>query len=115
MQTFDAAVQLAKHLPGVAVGTSYGTPALKASTKTFARMWDDGETLVLKVPLVVRDHLLASAPAKYFVTPHYHGYPAVLVRLAQVSPADLTPLLEEAWRQVASPRLVRQLNEETPR
>jgi hypothetical protein len=98
---------VAAALPGVEVGTSYGTPALKAGGKAFARLWEDGTTLVLKVPFEVRDHLLATAPATYFVTDHYRGYPAVLVRLAAVDAAGLAPLLEEAWRQVAPKRMLR--------
>ena len=98
---------LAAPLPGVEVGTSYGTPALKAGGKAFARLWEDGTTLVLKVPFAVRDHLLATAPGTYFVTDHYRGYPAVLVRLAAADVAELAPLLEEAWRQVAPKRMVR--------
>jgi hypothetical protein len=107
--TFEDVTTLAARLPDVAVGTSYGTPALKVRDKAFARLWEDGTTLVLKVPAVVRDHLLATAPAAYFVTAHYRGYPAVLVRLAAADAAQLGPLLEEAWRQVAPKRLVREL------
>ncbi len=105
--TFDDVCALAASLPGVETGTSYGTPALKVRGKLFARMWEDGATLVLKVPDVVRDHLLATSPGAYFVTDHYRGYPAVLVRLGVVESAALAPLIEEAWRQVAPPRLLR--------
>jgi hypothetical protein len=108
--TFADVAALAARLPGVEQGTSYGTPALKVRDKGFARMWEDGTTLVLKVPFAVRDHLLATSPAAFFVTPHYHGYPAVLVRLAAVDAERLAPLLEEAWRQVAPKRLVRALD-----
>ena len=99
---------LAAGLPGVEVGTSYGTLALKVGGKAFARLWEDGATLVLKVPFAVRDHLLLSAPATYFLTDHYRGYPAVLVRLAAAEAAELAPLLEEAWRQVAPKRMLRE-------
>lgn len=105
---FDDVVALARALPGVEVGTSYGTPALKVNGKLMARLWEDGTTLVLKVPFVVRDHLLASAPATFFVTDHYRGYPIVLVHLDAVDAATLGPLLEEAWRQVATKRLRRE-------
>jgi hypothetical protein len=107
---FDDVCALAASLPGVEVGTSYGTPALTVRGRALARLREDGTTLVLKVPFVVRDHLLATAPAAYFVTAHYRGYPAVLVRLAAADPAQLAALLEEAWRQVAPKRLVRELD-----
>lgn len=104
---FNDVCALAEALPGAEVGTSYGTPALKVRDKSFCRLWEDGTTLVLKVPFAVRDHLLATAPETYFVTDHYRGYPAVLVRLAATNAVDLLPLLEEAWRQVAPKRMRR--------
>jgi hypothetical protein len=107
---FDDVCALALSLPETEIGTSYGTPALTVRGRSFARLWEDGTTLVLKVPHAVRDHLLATVPATYFVTDHYRGYPAVLVRLATEDPKRLAPLLEEAWRQVAPKRLVRELD-----
>jgi hypothetical protein len=45
-----------------------------------------------------RDALLAADSKKFFTEPHYAGFPAVLVRLAAVTAADLKILLAEAWR-----------------
>jgi hypothetical protein len=45
-------------------------------------------------------------PATFFITHHYRGYPAVLVRLASVRVADLRNVLEQAWRRSAPKRLV---------
>lgn len=104
--TFDDVRALGRALPGVEEGTSYGTPALKVRGKPIARLWEDGTTLVLKAPPLVRDHLLQSAPGTFFVTDHYRGYPAVLVRLAAADRAQLGALLEEAWRQAAPRRVV---------
>ena len=106
---FDDVVRLAQRLPACEVGTSYGTPALKVHKKLFARLWEDGETLVLKLPFVVRDHLIASDPDVFFLTDHYRNYPYVLVRLSLVTTSKLEPLLEESWRQVAPTRLQLQL------
>ena len=97
---------LAHALPGVEDGTSYGTPALKAGGKLLARLWEDGTTLVLRVPFVVRDHLVLAQPTVYFLTEHYRAYPYVLVRLPEADRTDLAALLEEAWRQVASKRVI---------
>jgi hypothetical protein len=104
--TFEDVRALGCALPGVEEGTSYGTPALKVGGKLLARLWEDGTTLVLKVPPVVRDFLLRTTPDVFFVTDHYRGYPIVLVRLAVVDRCQLGELLEEAWRQVAPKRVV---------
>lgn len=104
--TFADVVRLASPLPDVEESTSYGTPSLKVKGKIVARLWEDGTTLVLRLPFVVRDHLLATAPGAFFLTDHYTNYPYVLVRLAVVQPSELQPLLVEAWRQVAPKRMV---------
>jgi hypothetical protein len=48
--------------------------------------------------LAQRDVLLAAGPKKFFTEPHYAGFPAVLVRLAAVTVADLKILIAEACR-----------------
>ena len=45
-----------------------------------------------------KDTLISAEPTKFFTEPHYNGFPAVLVRLAEVSVKDLRMLLEEGWR-----------------
>jgi hypothetical protein len=51
--------------------------------------------------------LLASDPAVFFTEDHYNGYPAVLVRLAEISEEELRELLTDAWRVQAPKALVR--------
>ena len=41
----------------------------------------------------------------YFTTPHFDGYPAVLVRLDVIAPEALEELVAEAWLAVAPKRL----------
>jgi hypothetical protein len=45
-----------------------------------------------------KEALIAAEPKKFFTEPHYNGFPAVLVRLAEVNARELRMLLEEAWR-----------------
>ncbi|HET7229135.1 MAG TPA: MmcQ/YjbR family DNA-binding protein [Longimicrobium sp.] len=104
--TFAQLRGLALALPGVEEGTSYGTPAFRVKGKLFLRLWEDGETLVLKTDFHERDHLLATDPETFFVTDHYRGYPIVLVRLPAVRPAHLASLVEDSWRRHAPARVV---------
>jgi hypothetical protein len=53
-----------------------------------------------------RDGLVASEPDKFFITPHYRGYPAMLVRLSAIDLAELIELLTESWRLNAPGRMV---------
>ena len=104
--TYDTVRRIALALPGVEEGTSYRTPALKVKGKFLLRLKEDGESIAVRVDFDVRDVLMAADPAAFYITDHYRGYPAVLVRLASVRRADLRGLLEEAWREVAPKRLV---------
>jgi hypothetical protein len=104
--SFATVCELALALPGMEEGTAYGTPALRVRGKFLARLREDGETLALRIGFDERDILLASDPAVFFLTDHYRGYPAVLVRLAAVVREQLREILEVAWSQVAPKRLV---------
>ncbi len=62
-------------------------------------MKEDGETLVVRVvDLEDKEALLRSDPDVFFTTPHYDGYPYVLIHLDRVDPEELAELIEEAWR-----------------
>ena len=60
--------------------------------------------------LGVKQALLSADPDVVFTTPHFDGYPVVLVRLDAVSPADLEELVVDAWRTRASQRQRDQLD-----
>jgi hypothetical protein len=104
--TFDNVAAIALPLPGVALGTSYGTPALKVAGKLLARLREDGD-LVLKVEDGVREALLELQPDVFHTTPHYDGYPVLLIRLAAADPEQIAGLVERAWGGLASAKLRR--------
>lgn len=63
------------------------------------------EVLAVRVASEDDKHLLiASDPDAFFTEPHYNGYPAVLVRLANVPLAQLETLLRDAWQLQSAPR-----------
>jgi hypothetical protein len=54
----------------------------------------------------VKAALVAEEPGVFFTTPHFDGYPAVLVRLERVPLEELAELVEDAWRTRAPKRLL---------
>jgi hypothetical protein len=104
--TFDEVRQLALALPEVEEGKSYGTPAFKVRGKFLSRLKEDRETLVVRIDMDERDILMAANPETFYITDHYRGYPAMLVRMSTVDPEELRELLEGAWRLAAPKRLV---------
>jgi hypothetical protein len=100
-------------LPDVAEGTTYhDSPVFRLRKKFLARLrveHDEPDILVLRLfDEVEKEMLLETQPETFFITDHYRGYPAVLIRLKYVEPAHLQDLLERAWRHLAPKRLAAQ-------
>jgi hypothetical protein len=101
---FDTVRNIGLALPGVEESTAYGLPALKVHGKLLAcvpanRSAEPG-SLVLRVDFDDRAELLAADPDVYYVTDHYAGYNAVLVRLSRVNTNVLQDLLRMAHKFV---------------
>jgi hypothetical protein len=66
----------------------------------------DGPILGARVEhLVAKEALLADDPDVFFTTPHFKGYPAVLVQLEKIGVDDLHEVIVEAWLCRAPKRL----------
>jgi hypothetical protein len=108
---FDTVRNIGLALPGVEESTAYGSPALKVHGKLMAciainRSAEPG-SLVVCVNSDDRAELLAADPDVYYVTDHYVGGNAVLVRLSRVKRDVLRDLLGMAHKFVtrnAKPR-----------
>jgi hypothetical protein len=119
--TFADVRRLTADLPDVTVGTSYGTPALKVRGTGFCRMWGerehdrddvhDTDVLVVFCDVDEKRALIDSSHGVLFSTPHYDGYGAMLVRLADVDLDDLADWLENSYRIKAPPTLRRRLEQ----
>jgi hypothetical protein len=104
--SWEDVVAIGSALPETEESTWFRTPALKVRGKSFCRMKEDGETLVIQVvDLEDKDALLRSDPDVFFTTPHYDGYAYVLVRLDRIGHELLAELVEDAWRLRAPKKL----------
>jgi hypothetical protein len=101
---FEIVRKLGGHLPDVEESTMFGKPALKVRGKMFACLPSnksaEPDSLVVRMDFEQRAELLAADPAVYYITEHYVGYPAVLIRLPRVQPDALRDLLAMAHRFV---------------
>jgi hypothetical protein len=104
--TWETVRKLALALPEVEEGMSYGTAAFRVRGKLFARLHQDGDSVVVRIDRGERAMRLRADPEAFYITDHYVNYPWMLVRMAAVRRADLRDLLEEAWRLSAPQRLV---------
>ena len=105
---FDRLKKAAVGLPEVEQSTSYGTPSLRVRGKSFCRI-KDADTVVVMVALEEKEMLLQAAADIYFETDHYKGYPAMLVRIREISDEELAHRLRAAWLEKAPKTLARKL------
>ena len=81
-------------------------PLRRADFEALGDAAPDGPILGARVEhLVAKEALLADRPDVFFTTPHFDGYPAVLVLLDRIGGEDLHELIVEAWLARAPKRL----------
>ena len=122
MATWDDVRRIALALPETSERLSRDKPQWRVKDKLF--VWDrplrrsDLEALGEEAPsgpilgarvehLVAKEALLANDPDVFFTTPHFDGYPAVLVRLEEIDLEGLDEVIVEAWLARAPKRLVK--------
>jgi hypothetical protein len=87
-------------------GYAWERPLRKSDIAALGKRAPKGPVLGLKtVDLEMKDVLLTSNPKVFFTTPHFDGYPAVLVELERISVKALKEALVEAWFACAGKRL----------
>jgi hypothetical protein len=109
--TWEEIAAIGCALPDVAESTSYARPSLKVRGKYFAGLNLKEKALVLKLAdLDEQDFLIESAPAIYFITDHYKGWPYVLARLSKLTKKECRGRLERAWRLAAPKSLLKKVD-----
>lgn len=122
MTNWDDVARVALALPGTAEVVSRGLRQWRVKDKLF--VWErplrrsDIEALGADAPegpiLGARvEHegaklaLIEDDPGAFFTTPHFDGYPVILVRLERLGDDELREVVTEAWLCRAPKRLVR--------
>jgi len=112
MATWDDVRELALALPEASEHVSRGSAQWKVHAKGF--VWarplrradleslgiaeQQGPVLGAKTEdEAVKLALIAEDPTVFFTTPHFDGYPAILVRLDKIAPDVLEEVIVEAW------------------
>jgi hypothetical protein len=121
MASWEDVRRLALALPETSEKTTFGEfAAWQVRAKTFA--WErplrdsdlaalgdaapTGPILAARIPDEgAKEALIADEPGVYFTIPHFNGYPAILVRLAEIDLEELEEILVEAWMCKAPKRL----------
>lgn len=116
MATWDEVRTIAGDLPGIQARdnewrvrnklVAWERPLRKSDFEALGDDAPDGDILAVWLPdLAAKESLLADDPDVYFTTPHFDGYRVILIRLENVSAAELEELMVEAWIDRAPKRL----------
>jgi hypothetical protein len=120
--TWDDVRRLALALPETSERESRGSSQWRVKDKLF--VWErplrksdlealgdsapEGPILGARVEhLVAKEALVADPSGVYFTTPHFDGYPAILVQLDLIAVADLEEVTVEAWLARAPAKLAK--------
>ena len=130
MVTLAEVARMTSELPEVTEGERHGNrtwlvakkgfvwerPFTKADIKRFGdETSPDGPILAARVDdLGEKEAVLAANPKAFFTTPHFDGYPTVLIQLKKVTKRALQDAITDAWLACAPPALVEEFLEPGP-
>jgi hypothetical protein len=100
IMTWDDAVAFALTLPGAELSTSYGKPAVKVNGRAFLYTGhEQGTSFGVAIDLDSVEMLKETDPEIFWQTPHYEGWPGVLIRYGSKDPERVRGTVERshAW------------------
>lgn len=107
MVTEEDVRRVALSLPGSIERPYNRLPSFRVRNNLFLRIHELPDAFFVRCASVEeRNELLSAEPGKFFITPHYDGYPGFLVRLSQVDLDEMTEIVTESWRLSAPKRLL---------
>jgi hypothetical protein len=96
---FDHAVAFALTLPDTELSTSYGKPAVKVKSNGRAFLFPSHEpqtSFGVAIDLDTIEILKATDPETFWQTPHYEGWPGVLIRYDSEDEERVREVIERA-------------------
>ena len=97
MRDWNEAVAFAISLPDTELSTSYGQPAVKVNGRAFLYASREADTSFgLSLDLDTIEILKETDPDTFWQTPHYEGWPGVLVRYGSADPERVRAMIERS-------------------
>ena len=99
MKSWEDAVAFALTLPGTELSTSYGKPAVKVVSNGRPFLYtghEDTTSFGIAIDLDTVEMLKETDPDTFWQTPHYEGWPAVLIRYDSPDPERVRAMIERS-------------------
>jgi len=106
IRSWEEAAAYALTLPGAELSTSYGKPAVKVNGRAFLYTGHEQATSFgIAVDLDTIEILKVTDPDTFWQSPHYEGWPAVLVRFDSPEPDRVRELIRRSrdWTAARPP------------
>ena len=109
IESWDEAVAFALSLPDTELSTSYGKPAVKVASNGRAFLYtgheDKTARSAIAIDLDTVEMLKETDPDTFWQTPHYEGWPAVLIRFDSADPERVRAMIERSrdWTAAKPP------------
>jgi hypothetical protein len=97
--SFADAVAHALTLPDTELSTSYGKPAVKVISNGRAFLYsghEDQTSFGIAIDMDTIEMLKETDPDTFWQTPHYEGWPAVLIRFDSADPDRVRAMIERS-------------------
>lgn len=109
IDSWEKAVAFALSLPDTMLSTSYGKPAVKIVSNGRAFLYtghEDKTSFGVGIDLDTVEMLKETDPDTFWQSPHYEGWPAVLIRFDSPDPDRVRSVIERSrdWA-AAKPRV----------
>ena len=104
VKDWDDIAAFALTLPDTVAATHDGGPAIKVASngRAFVSPSREPDSFTLTIDAATKDILLETDPDTFWQTPHYEGWPALLVRYATPDPDRVCAMIERARDQAAA-------------
>ena len=102
---WDGAVAYALSLPDTELSTSYGKPAVKVASNGRAFLYtghEDKTSFGIAIDLDTVEMLKETDPETFWQTPHYEGWPAVLIRYCSADQERVRAMIERSRNWTAA-------------
>lgn len=108
IDSFEDAVAYALTLPDTVLSTSYGKPAVKVASNGRAFLYTGHEqeaSFGVGIDLDTLEILKETDPDTFWQSPHYEGWPAVLIRFGSNDPERVRSVIERSrdWTAAMKP------------
>jgi hypothetical protein len=104
--TWDEAVAFALTLPGAELSTSYGKPAVKVNGRAFLFTGhEQASSFGVAMDLDTIEMLKETDPDTFWQSPHYEGWPGVLIRFDSRDPERVREVIRRSrdWSAAKPP------------